>query len=86
MRHRKYFPKHHPYLIHNFFYDKQEHGSPPQPLSEEAIYFKLKDMIFSCRKKSRKTLHNEGGNDYWKRRSYFFKLPYLKKTCMYDTV
>ncbi|TYK04175.1 transposase [Cucumis melo var. makuwa] len=54
-----------------------EHGNPPQPLSEEAIYFKLKEMIFSCGKKCGKN-NNEGGNDYWKRRSDFFELPYRK--------
>ncbi|KAA0051129.1 transposase [Cucumis melo var. makuwa] len=47
------------------------------PLSGEAIYFKLKEMIFSCGKKCDKN-NNEGGNDYWKRRSNFFELPYWK--------
>ena len=59
------------------FDGKQEHGKPPQPLSGEAIYFKLKEMIFSCGKKCGKN-NNEGGNDYWKRRSEFFELPYWK--------
>ncbi|KAA0042057.1 transposase [Cucumis melo var. makuwa] len=54
-----------------------EHGKPPQPLSGEAIYFKLKEMIFSSGKKCGKN-NNEGGNDYWKRRSEFFELPYWK--------
>ena len=57
---------------------KQEHGIPPQPLSGEAMYLKMKDMIFSCGKKCGKTVHNEGGNDYWKRRPAFFQLPYWK--------
>ncbi|KAA0051767.1 transposase [Cucumis melo var. makuwa] len=54
-----------------------EHGNPPEPLSGEAIYFKLKEMIFSSGKKCGKN-NNEGGNDYWKRRSEFFELPYWK--------
>ncbi|KAA0034832.1 transposase [Cucumis melo var. makuwa] len=54
-----------------------EHGNPPQPLSGEVIYFKLKEMIFSCEKKCGKN-NNKGGNDYWKRRSEFFELPYWK--------
>ncbi|KAA0053269.1 transposase [Cucumis melo var. makuwa] len=58
-------------------YGKQEHGKPPQPLSGEAIYFKLKEMIFSSGKKCGKN-NNEDGNDYWKRKSEFFELPYWK--------
>ncbi|KAA0046758.1 transposase [Cucumis melo var. makuwa] len=34
-------------------------------------------MIFSCGKKCGKN-NNKGGNDYWKRRSDFFELPYWK--------
>ncbi|KAL0546644.1 hypothetical protein IC582_016556 [Cucumis melo] len=34
-------------------------------------------MIFSCGKKCDMN-NNEGGNDYWKRRSDFFELPYWK--------
>ncbi|TYK04901.1 hypothetical protein E5676_scaffold143G001050 [Cucumis melo var. makuwa] len=78
IEHRKYLPRHHPYRLQKKnFDDKQEHGNPPQPLLGEAIYFKLKEMIFSCGKKCGKN-NNEGGNDYWKRRSSFFKLPYYK--------
>ncbi|KAA0062841.1 transposase [Cucumis melo var. makuwa] len=78
MGHRKYLPRHHPYRLQKKNFDgKQEHGNPPQPLSGEAIYFKLKEMIFSCGKKCDKN-NNEGGNDYWKRRSDFFELPYWK--------
>ncbi|KAA0062133.1 transposase [Cucumis melo var. makuwa] len=74
----KYLPRHHPYRLQKKNFDgKQEHGNPPQPLSREAIYFKLKEMIFSCGKKCGKN-NNEGGNDYWKRRSSFFELPYYK--------
>ncbi|KAL0561335.1 hypothetical protein IC582_001760 [Cucumis melo] len=76
MGHRKYLPRHHPYRLQKKNFDgKQEHGNPPQPLSGKAIYFKLKEMIFSCGKKCGKN-NNEGGNDYWKRRSNFFELPY----------
>ncbi|KAA0039057.1 hypothetical protein E6C27_scaffold84G001530 [Cucumis melo var. makuwa] len=54
-----------------------DYGNPPQPLSGEAIYFKLKEMIFSCGNKCGKN-NNEGDNNYWKRRSDFFELPYWK--------
>ncbi|KAL4035640.1 hypothetical protein IC575_004343 [Cucumis melo] len=78
MGHRKYLPRHHPYRLQKKNFDgKQEHGNPPHPLSGEAIYFKLKEMIFSYGKKCGKN-NNEGGNDYWKRRSNFFELPYWK--------
>ncbi|TYK02851.1 hypothetical protein E5676_scaffold218G00510 [Cucumis melo var. makuwa] len=78
MGHKKYLPRHHPYRLQKKNFDgKQKHGNPPQPLSGEAIYFKLKEMIFSCEKKCSKN-NNEGGNDYWKRISDFFKLPYWK--------
>ncbi|KAL0546536.1 hypothetical protein IC582_016447 [Cucumis melo] len=78
MGHRKYLPRYHPYRLQKKNFDgKQEHGKPPQPLSGEAIYFKLKEMIFSSGKNCGKN-NNEGGNDYWKRRSEFFELPYWK--------
>ncbi|KAL0544680.1 hypothetical protein IC582_019799 [Cucumis melo] len=78
MGHRKYLPRYHPYRLQKKNFDgKQEHGKPPQPLSGEAIYFKLKEMFFSSGKKCGKN-NNEGGNDYWKRRSEFFELPYWK--------
>ncbi|KAL0561283.1 hypothetical protein IC582_001705 [Cucumis melo] len=59
------------------FDGKQEHENPPQPLLGDAIYFKLKEMIFSCGKKCGNN-NNEGGNDYWKQKSDFFELPYWK--------
>ncbi|KAL4011090.1 hypothetical protein IC575_028137 [Cucumis melo] len=78
MGHRKYLPRHHPYRLQKKNFDgKQEHENPLQPLSGEAIHFKLKEMIFSCGNKCGKN-NNEGGNDYWKRRSDFFELPYWK--------
>ncbi|KAA0048234.1 hypothetical protein E5676_scaffold265G001660 [Cucumis melo var. makuwa] len=78
MGHKKYLSRHHPYRLQKKNFDgKQEHGNPPQPLSGEAIYFKLKEMIFSCEKKCGKN-NRESGNDYWKRRSNFFELPYWK--------
>ncbi|KAL0549022.1 hypothetical protein IC582_013502 [Cucumis melo] len=74
----KYLSIHHSYRIQKKNFDgKQEHENPPQPLSGEAIYFKLKEMIFSCGKKCGKN-NNKGGNDYWKRRSDFFERPYSK--------
>ncbi|KAL4030182.1 hypothetical protein IC575_008418 [Cucumis melo] len=78
MGHRKYLPRYHPYRLQKKNFDgKQEHRKPPQPLLGEVIYFKLKEMIFSSGKKCGKN-NNEGGNDYWKRRSEFFELPYWK--------
>ena len=50
----------------------------PEPLLGEVMYFKLKDMVFSCGNKCGKKLHNQCSNDYWKRRSEFFELPYWK--------
>ncbi|KAL4038170.1 hypothetical protein IC575_001777 [Cucumis melo] len=74
----KYLPRYHPYIIQKKNFDgKQERGNPPQPLSGETIYFKLKEMILSCGKKCGKN-NNEDGNDYRKRRSNFFELPYRK--------
>ncbi|KAL0557315.1 hypothetical protein IC582_005843 [Cucumis melo] len=76
MGHGKYLLRHYPYKIQKKNFDgKQEHGNPPQPLSGEAICFKLKEMIFSYGKKCGRN-NNEGDNDYWKRRSDFFELPY----------
>jgi len=78
MGQKKYFPRHHPYRLQKKNFDgKQKHGNRPQLLSREAIYFKLKEMIFSCEKKCGKN-NKKGDNDYWKRRSNFFKLPYWK--------
>ncbi|TYJ98261.1 uncharacterized protein E5676_scaffold203G00030 [Cucumis melo var. makuwa] len=52
MGHMKYLPRYHPYRIQKKNFDgKKEHENPPQPLSGEAIYFKLKEIIFSCGKK-----------------------------------
>ncbi|KAA0054101.1 hypothetical protein E6C27_scaffold131G00070 [Cucumis melo var. makuwa] len=60
MGQRKYLPRHYPYRLQKKNFDgKQEHGNPPQPLSGETIYFKLKEMIFSCGKKCDKN-NNEG--------------------------
>ncbi|KAL0546463.1 hypothetical protein IC582_016373 [Cucumis melo] len=82
MGHMKYLPRHHPYRIQKKNFDgKQEHENPLQPLSGEAIYFKLKEMIFLCGKKCGKN-NNKGGNDYWKRISDFFELPYWKNLCV----
>ena len=80
MGHMKYLPRHHPYRLQKKkkINGKQEHEIPPQPSSREAMYLKMKDMIFSCGKKCWKTMHNEGDNDYGKRKPDFFQLPYWK--------
>ena len=65
MGHKKYLLRQHPYRIRKKNFDgKKEHENLPQPLSGEPIYFKLKEIIFSCGKKCDKTLSNGCDNDY----------------------
>ncbi|KAA0065947.1 transposase [Cucumis melo var. makuwa] len=55
MGHRKYLPIHHPYRRQKKAFDgNQEHGTPPLPLSGEAIYNRLKDKTFPCGKRKSK--------------------------------
>ncbi|KAA0035154.1 hypothetical protein E6C27_scaffold57G002460 [Cucumis melo var. makuwa] len=85
MGHKKYLPRHHPYRLQKKNFDgKQEHGNPPQPLSGDAIYFKLKEMIFSCGKKCGKIITKVAmtiGKEDQTYSNY-----HIGRTCMYDIV
>ena len=78
--HRKFLPQNHPFRHQRkSFNGQRELGSILEPLSEEIIFDKTKDLDIQRGKINKKIKHaKKSTKSCWNRQSTFFELPYWK--------